>query len=101
MRRFWLGMGMDIDSLISYLATPAAQVGVIIGLVQIIRNLGVKTKLLPIASLLVGMICGTFVYGFISGYGIIKGMLIGVALGLASSGLFEYGKTYLENLTKK
>ena len=90
-------LGMDVDSLISYLATPAAQVGVIIGIVQIIRNLGVKTKLLPIASLLIGIICGVFVYGLVSGYGIIKGILIGVALGLASSGLFEYGKTYMES----
>ncbi len=92
---------MDIDSLISYLATPAAQIGVIIAFVQIVRNLGVNTKLLPIASLLIGIVCGIFVYGFISGYGIFKGAVIGVALGLSSSGLFEYGKAYLENLTKK
>lgn len=91
---------IDIDELISYLVTPAAQVGVIIGLVEIVRKLGLKTKLLPIVSLLIGMICGVFVYGVVSGYGIFKGILLGVALGLASSGLFEYGKIYIEKKNK-
>ena len=80
---------MDIDELINYLFTPLAQVGLIIGLAEVIKRFGVKASFIPLVDLILGLFSGVCVYGVGCGYGILKGSLIGLSLGLGACGLFS------------
>lgn len=81
-----------VDDLISYLFLPVAQGGIILGIVEAIKKWGLRRKYLPSAAIVVGAICGILVYGILIGYGVLKGAMIGIALGMASNGSFEFGK---------
>lgn len=80
---------MNVEDLITYLLTPAAQVALIIGLAEIVKKLGVNAKLIPVIDLVLGMVSGVCVYGLTQNYGIVNGLIIGIALGLAACGLFS------------
>ena len=85
---------MSFDELIEFLLTPAAQIGIVIGLTEVLKSLGISKKIVPLAALLIGTTCGSFVYGYILHYGFSKGIVIGTELGLASSGLFSHTKIF-------
>jgi hypothetical protein len=70
-----------------------ALIPLIIGLVQILKTLGLGKKYLPLASLVFGLAGGIFLIypGDIKG-----GILVGLMLGLSASGLYSSTKNTLE-----
>lgn len=80
---------MRIDELVSFLLTPVAQIGLIIGLSELFKKAGVKAKFIPLVDVGLGLISGIGVYGIGLNYGVIKGILIGLAMGLNACGLFS------------
>lgn len=80
---------MDINDLIKYLITPVAQVGLIIGLAEVLKKSGVPSRWIPIADLVMGLISGIGFYGYAEGHGLANGVLVGLALGLSACGLFS------------
>lgn len=91
---------MDINELMTYLLTPVAQVAVIIGLAEIIKRVGVENKYIPMIDLALGLVSGVFVYGYMMEFGIAKGILLGIALGLSACGLFSGIKNTVERVEK-
>ncbi len=90
-------MGLLADNLITYLLTPAAQVAMIMALAEICKRMEfVNAKFIPLVDLFLGLASGIFVYGYILDYGIEKGAIIGIALGLISCGVFSGAKNVLE-----
>ena len=87
---------MDINELITYLFTPVAQVALIIGLAELIKRSGCPTRYIPMIDLALGILSGVCIYGITMGYGIINGILVGIALGLSACGLFSGIKNTLE-----
>lgn len=90
------GANMDINELLTYLFTPVAQVAVIIGLAEIIKRAGLEKRYIPVVDLVLGLISGIFVYGYVLEYGIADGIILGVALGLSACGLFSGVKNVME-----
>ena len=88
---------MNTEELITYLLTPVAQVALIMGLAEIIKRLGVKSKWIPLVDLGLGILSGIVVYGM--KYGITNGIILGIALGLSACGLFSGIKNTLEGKT--
>lgn len=80
---------MEVGNLIEYLMTPVAQVGLIIGLAEIVKGFGLETRWIPLVDLALGLISGIFVYHFAFDYGLIQSAVIGIALGLSACGLFS------------
>lgn len=89
---------MDINELMTYLLTPMAQVAVIIGLAEIIKRAGLDAKYIPVLDIILGLISGVCVYGYMMEYGIAKGILLGIALGLSACGLFSGIKNTVERI---
>lgn len=85
-----------MDEMITYLLTPAAQVALIIALAQLLKEVGVPSKIIPIIDLVLGLISGICVFGLLLGKGIPTGIIIGIALGLSACGLFSGIKNIAE-----
>ncbi|RDW16004.1 hypothetical protein CWR48_17555 [Oceanobacillus arenosus] len=66
----------------------------IIGLVQLLRTIGLKTKYLPLASLIFGLAGGIF---YMYPDDLKGGIIAGLMLGLSASGLYSGTKKALEN----
>lgn len=79
------------------LLTPAAQVALIMGIAEVIKRMGLKSKYIPLVDIALGLISGICVFGIDMDYGISKGVIIGVALGLSACGLFSG----IKNVTQK
>ena len=75
--------------MIEYLLTPMAQIAMIIALAEVIKRSGFPKKFIPIIDVILGLISGIFVSGIILGYGIAKGVIVGIALGLSACGTFS------------
>lgn len=80
---------MDIDEFMTYLFTPIVQVAIIIGLAEVVKRLGLETRFIPLFDVVIGIIGGIMIYGVTLGYGVLRGALIGIALGLEACGLFS------------
>ena len=78
-----------MDELINYLLAPAGQVALIIGLAQLVKNMGVPAKWIPLLDVVLGLMSGVIVYGFEYDLGILKGVMLGLAIGLSACGLFS------------
>lgn len=87
---------MDIDEFMTYLFTPIVQVALIIGLAEVVKRLGMETRFIPLFDVAIGLIGGIIIYGVDLGYGILRGALIGIALGLEACGLFSGCKNLLK-----
>lgn len=87
---------MDIDEFMTYLFTPIVQVALIIGLAEVVKRLGMETRFIPLFDVAIGLIGGIMIYGVNLGYGILRGTLIGIALGLEACGLFSGCKNLLK-----
>lgn len=85
-----------MDELINYLLAPAGQVALIIGLAQMAKGLGLKTKWIPILDVVLGIISGLVVYGYEYHLGLIRGFMLGLAIGLSACGLFSGIKNIIE-----
>lgn len=84
-----------MDELISILFLPTTQIAVIMALAEIAKTLGVEKKYIPLVDLVLGLICGIFVYWGV--YDFTTSVMIGTIYGLSACGLFSGYK----NLTKK
>lgn len=74
--------------------TDALIIGVIVGLIELIKLAGAPKRVLPILSVVLGLAFGT-VYLF---PGDIKaGILTGLIVGLSSTGLYSGAKNTIEN----
>lgn len=80
---------METGETILYLITPTAQIGLIIGIAEIAKKIGLAHRWIPILDIVLGLISGIFVYGLAQGYGILNGVLLGLAMGLSACGLFS------------
>lgn len=80
---------MDIGEMITYLLTPVAQVALIMGLAELLKRVGTPTRYIPLLDLALGLVSGIFIYGMALEYGIVDGVLVGIALGLSACGLFS------------
>lgn len=87
---------MDINELITYLLTPVGILAIIIGIAEVIKRVGLKSKYIPLVDLALGLIAGLVVYTAHLGYAPVEGIVVGIALGLSACGTFSGFK----NLTK-
>lgn len=87
---------MDVKDLITYLLTPVAQIALIMGLAEIAKKLGLDSKFIPIFDLIIGIISGVAIYGIAMNYGILNGIVLGIAMGLSACGLFSGIKNTVE-----
>lgn len=88
---------MEVKDLIVYLLTPAAQVALIIGLAELIKREGLATRWIPLVDVALGLISGVVIYGMSQEYGILNGVVLGLALGLSACGLFSGIKNLTEH----
>ena len=70
-----------------------ALIPLIIGLVQILKTIGLKKKYLPLASLIFGLGGGIY---YIYPDDLKGGIIVGIMLGLSASGLYSGTKNALE-----
>lgn len=87
---------MNIDELIAYLLAPVGQVALIIGLAQMVKGLGLNKKWIPLFDVVLGIISGLVVYGYEYHLGLIRGFMLGLAIGLSACGLFSGIKNVIE-----
>jgi len=80
---------MDIGQNIEYLLTPVAQVALIIGLAELFKQIGLNKRWIPLVDIGLGLASGIFIYGIAMSYGLLDGIIIGIALGLSACGLFS------------
>lgn len=85
-----------MDDLLNYLFAPVGQVALIIGLAQLVKNLGLKPKLIPLFDVLCGLVGGILVYFVEFKYDLIQSIMIGLAIGLSACGLFSGIKNLAE-----
>lgn len=85
-----------MEDLLNYLLAPVGQVALIIGLAQLVKNLGLKSKLIPLFDVLCGLVGGILVYFIEFKYDLIQSVMIGLAIGLSACGLFSGIKNIAE-----
>jgi uncharacterized membrane protein HdeD (DUF308 family) len=85
-----------MEDLLNYLLAPVGQVALIIGLAQLVKNLGLKSKYIPLFDVLCGLVGGILVYFIEFKYDIIQSIMIGLAIGLSACGLFSGIKNLAE-----
>lgn len=78
-----------MESILIY-GIPA--VALVVGLVSAIRKVGLPVKWLPLASLGLGILAGVGIYPS----DIKQGVVVGIAIGLGASGLYDVGKKSTE-----
>jgi hypothetical protein len=87
---------MSVDELINYLLSPIGLTALVIGLAELAKKVGCPSRWIPLIDLGLGLMGGLAVFGFELGYGTLKGIMIGLAIGLSACGLFSS----IKNLTK-
>lgn len=87
---------MDINELTTYLFTPVAQVAIIMAIAEVVKQLGLNTKYIPLIDLALGLIAGLIVYTAHLHFSPIEGIVVGIALGLSACGLFSGVKNILD-----
>lgn len=93
---------MSIEELVKYLLTPVAQVALIIGVAEVIkRQEWFSKKYIPLIDIALGLLSGVGFYGVYQNYGIVQGIMIGLALGLSACGLFSGVKNLTEIAKEK
>lgn len=80
---------MSTDELFNYLFSPIGLTALVMGIAELAKKIGCPNKYIPLVDLLFGIIGGIAVFGFELDYGIFKGIIIGVAIGLSACGLFS------------
>lgn len=86
---------MTIEEMLATFVSPATQVSILVGLAEVIKNMGVPNRFVPLVDLVLGVSMGIYTYGYTLGYGVAKGALIGMSLGLEACGLFSGVKNIL------
>ena len=88
---------MDYMELIEYLLSPISQIGLIIGIAEVIKRLGLDSKWVPLVDLGLGIASGVLINFLALGYGIAQSIIMGIAMGLSACGLFSGVKNVTEN----
>lgn len=89
---------MNLDELIKYLLTPVGQIALIMALAEMIKRLDiVPKKFIPAIDVILGVVSGIVVFGYYLGFGAIKGVILGLAIGLSACGLFSG----IKNISRK
>ena len=83
--------------LIENLLSPISQIGLIIGIAEVLKRLGVGAKWIPLVDLGLGIAFGVFINWLALGYGIAQSILMGIAMGLSACGLFSGVKNVTED----
>lgn len=87
---------MSTDELINYLLSPIGLTALVMGIAEMIKKLGCPSKYIPVIDLAFGVLGGVTVFGIELGYGVLKGVMIGLAIGLSACGLFSGIKNLIE-----
>lgn len=87
---------METGDILVNILSPTVQIGLIIGLAEIAKKIGLPHRWIPILDLVLGLISGIFVFGLAQGYGILYGVLMGLVMGLSACGLFSGVKNVLD-----
>ncbi|MEC1628670.1 holin [Bacillus cereus] len=70
------------------MASLAVMIGIVVGLSQIVKTIGLQTKYVPLLNLTLGIVLGVLFLG-----GDIKTNIFqGIIIGLSASGLFDHTK---------
>lgn len=72
--------------MIEYTAFDIALIPVIVGLVALFTGLGLPKRWAPVVALLLGVLGGTV---YIAPSNVAEGVLVGLTMGLAASGLYS------------
>lgn len=74
-----------------------AIIPIITGLIEIAKKMGLPKKFSPLIALALGIIAGVV---YIEPQDVAGGIIIGIAVGLSASGLYEYSKDTIEGAKK-
>lgn len=74
-----------------------ALVPVIIGLVSVFTGVGLPKSLAPLVSLVLGVLAGVL---YVAPGDLAQGVVVGIALGLASVGLYSGAKNTVESVKR-
>ncbi|MCR5479491.1 MAG: holin [Ruminococcus sp.] len=88
---------MNTDELINYLLSPVGLTVLVIGIAELLKKVGYPTKYIPLVDLAFGILGGVSVFGVELKYGVFKGIIIGIAIGLSACGLFSGVKNIIKN----
>lgn len=83
--------------LIENLLSPISQIGLIIGIAEVLKRLGVGAKWIPLVDLGLGIAFGVLINWLALGYDIAQSILMGIAMGLSACGLFSGVKNVTED----
>ena len=81
-----------MEELLAYAGIPA--VLLIIGLAEIAKQLGFNVKFIPVLNIILGLVAGIG----LNMDDIVKGIFVGLAVGLSASGLYSGVKNTKEGL---
>lgn len=87
---------MNIDELINYIFSPVGLTALVIGIAELCKRCGLPTKWIPLFDVVLGIISGLVVYGYEYHLGLIRGFMLGLAIGLSACGLFSGIKNVIE-----
>lgn len=79
---------MDLSIYLIY-GIPA--IALVIGLVKLVREVGLPSKFAPLASLVIGVLGGVGV-AVTNDQTILYGVVLGIVFGLSASGIYDIGK---------
>ncbi|MGG2116533.1 holin [Bacillus bombysepticus] len=75
----------------------AVMIGIVVGLSQIVKTIGLQTKYIPLLNLTLGIVLGVLFLG-----GDIKtNVFQGIIIGLSASGLFDHTKIMKKDVDAK
>lgn len=84
----------EITETLTEIAKPGALMGIVVALAEVVKQLGVPVRFIPLADIVIGV-----AVSFLVNYktqGVTKSILIGVALGLSGCGAFSGVKNLFE-----
>ncbi|KAK8835472.1 hypothetical protein M9Y10_004576 [Tritrichomonas musculus] len=87
---------LHIQKIAFILNYSQSQVGLIIGIAEIIKQAGLDPKYIPLVDLALGLLSGIGIYGIAMNYGIVKGIVMGLSFGLEACGVFSGLKNFIK-----
>ncbi|CAM4057617.1 holin [Bacillus albus] len=75
----------------------AVMIGIVVGLSQIVKTIGLQTKYVPLLNLTLGIVLGVL---FLNG-DIKTNVFQGIIIGLSASGLFDHTKIMKKDVDSK